>query len=152
MIATTAPCSSAITITAPNRPFITEHGAVLPRVTMRYETWGTLNAARDNAVLIIHALTGDSHAAAHDLDDQPGWWEPLVGPGKPIDTTRLFVICINNLGSCYGTTGPRSLDPASGERYNLRFPQITVRDLVRAQGELLERLGIQRVHAVIGSR
>ncbi|HET7036858.1 MAG TPA: homoserine O-acetyltransferase [Thermomicrobiaceae bacterium] len=150
MTATTAPCPSVITITTPDHPFVTENGAVLPRVELRYETWGRLNAARDNAVLVIHALTGDSHAAAHEPGDQPGWWEALVGPGKPIDTARHFVICVNNLGSCYGSTGPRSLDPASGRRYNLRFPLVTVRDLVRAQAELLERLGIERLHAVLG--
>jgi len=131
-------------------PFITEHGAILRQVDLTYETWGTLNDAGDNALLIIHALTGDSHAAAHGLDDQPGWWEPLVGSGKAIDTDRYFVICPNNLGSCYGSTGPESTDPATGQPYCLTFPMLTVRDLVAIQARLIDRLGIRTLQAVIG--
>lgn len=144
------PTKHLVTITDPAAPFVTEHGGVLPRVEMAYESWGRLSAARDNAVLVIHALTGDSHAAAHSQDDLPGWWEPLIGPGRAIDTDDFFVICPNNLGSCYGSTGPRSADPITGQRYNLRFPLLTVRDLVQAQADLLRRLGIERLHAVIG--
>ncbi|HEX7101108.1 MAG TPA: homoserine O-acetyltransferase [Nitrolancea sp.] len=151
----------AATVTAPptrrtarvaddSNPFITEHCAVLRQVDLAYETWGTLNAAGDNALLIIHALTGDSHAASHDLDDQPGWWEPLIGSGKAIDTDRYFVICPNNLGSCYGSTGPESVNPETGEPYRLRFPMLTVRDLVAIQARLLDRLGVHSVQAVIG--
>jgi homoserine O-acetyltransferase len=131
-------------------PFITEHGAVLRQVDLAYETWGTPNTDGDNALLIIHALTGDSHAASHGLDDQPGWWESLVGPGKAIDTDRYFVICPNNLGSCYGSTGPESINPETGEPYRLTFPMLTVRDLVAIQARLLDRLGVHSVQAVIG--
>ncbi len=138
------------TVATPDHPFVTEHGDVLPLVDLAYESWGTLNHARDNAILVIHALTGDSHAASHGPDDAAGWWEPLIGPGKPIDTDRYFVICPNNLGSCYGSTGPCSVDPASGDRYRLQFPMLTVRDLVAAQERLITHLGIRTLHAVLG--
>ena len=131
-------------------PFITEHGTILHQVDLTYETWGQLNDDGDNALLIIHALTGDSHAASHRDDDQPGWWESLIGPGKAIDTSRFFVICPNNLGSCYGSTGPESIDPATGQPYRLSFPMLTVRDLVSAQARLLDRLGIRSLQGVIG--
>jgi len=137
-------------IATSRRPFLTESGDRLERVEIAYETWGTLNPGRDNVVLVTHALTGDSHLAAHFPGDQSGWWEPLVGPGRPIDTDRYFVICSNMLGSCYGSTGPGSIDPRTGRRYNLDFPSVTVRDIVRAQQLLLEQLGISRLHAVVG--
>jgi homoserine O-acetyltransferase len=132
-------------------PFITENGQQLADAQLVYETWGRLNGARDNAMLIFHALTGDAHAASHPElpNDRLGWWEPLLGPGRPLDTERYFVICANTLGSCYGSTGPRSLAP-DGARWNLRFPALTVRDLVRAQLRLLERLGIGRLRCVLG--
>ena len=135
----------------PDNPFTTELGEQIPEVTVTFETWGRLTPEQDNVVLLFHALTGDSHAASHpDLaDDRPGWWEPVVGPGKPIDTNRYFVICANTLGSCYGTTGPRSLAP-DGQPYNLRFPALTVRDLVNCQLRLLDVLGIERVACAIG--
>jgi homoserine O-acetyltransferase len=133
-----------------SHPFTTEHGAMLRQVDLAYETWGTLNAGRDNALLIIHALTGDSHAASHDLNDQSGWWEPLIGSGKAIDTDRYFVICPNNLGSCYGSTGPETINPETGDPYRLRFPMLTVRDLVAIQARLIDRLGIRSLRAVIG--
>ncbi len=133
-----------------DNPFVTEQGDVLPLVEIGYETWGQLNATRDNAVLIIHALTGDSHAASHGPDDQRGWWEPLIGPGKAIDTDRYFVICPNNLGSCYGSTGPCTIDPETGRRYRLQFPMLTVRDLVAVQARLTDHLGISKLHGVIG--
>lgn len=131
-------------------PFITENGAILRHIEVLYETWGELNAARDNAVVILHALTGDSHVASHGPGDREGWWEALIGPGKAIDTNRFFVLCANILGSCYGTTGPRSINPDTGLRYNTSFPYITVRDLVEVQMRLIDLLGIQTVHAVIG--
>ncbi|MGA7668883.1 MAG: homoserine O-acetyltransferase [Nitrolancea sp.] len=134
----------------PDHPFVTEHGDVLPHVDLSFETWGTLNATGDNAILIIHALTGDSHAASHGPDDPAGWWEPLVGPGKAIDTSRYFVICPNNLGSCYGSTGPCSIDPTIGQRYRLTFPMLTVRDLVAIQARLIDHLGVQSLHCVTG--
>jgi homoserine O-acetyltransferase len=138
-------------VASPVNPFFTELGGRLDEVTVAYETWGTLNANRDNVILVFHALTGDAHAASHpDIPgDRPGWWEPVVGPGRPLDTNHYFVICANTLGSCYGTTGPRSIAP-DGNRYNLRFPALTVRDLVNCQLRLLDALGIERVAAVIG--
>jgi len=148
--ASTVSTRRSLTIATPDAPFITEQGDTIPYVELAYETWGELNANGDNAVLVTHALTGDSHVASHGPDDKPGWWEPLVGPGRPIDTDRFFVVCSNLLGSCYGSTGPCSIDPRTGTRYNLRFPPITVRDMVAAQARLLERLGVRRLHAVIG--
>jgi homoserine O-acetyltransferase len=146
-----SPAQRAITIAAPTDPFTTERGERLSYASLAYETWGTLNAAGDNVVLVFHALTGDSHAASHpELEgDRVGWWEPLIGPDRPIDTNDWYVICANSIGSCYGSTGPRSLDE-SGRRFDLRFPALTVRDLVSAQLRLLDRLGIGRLGCVIG--
>lgn len=125
-------------------------GDELPSVSVTYETYGTLNDARDNAVLICHALTGDSHVASHDEDDDPGWWDILVGPGKPVDTDRFFVICPNVLGGCRGTTGPNSLNPRTGRAYGSDFPVVTVEDMVDVQRRLVDHLGIERLHAVVG--
>jgi homoserine O-acetyltransferase/O-succinyltransferase len=144
------PARRIVRVADDSSPFITEHAAMLRQVDLAYETWGTLNEARDNALLIIHALTGDSHAASNELDNQPGWWEPLIGSGKAIDTDRYFVICPNNLGSCYGSTGPESINPDTGEPYRLRFPMLTVRDLVTIQARLIDRLGVHSLQAVIG--
>lgn len=120
--------------------------------TLAYETWGTLNAAGDNAVLITHALTGNTHA--HDVewpdDTKVAWWNPLIGPGRFFDTSRSFVICSNILGGCYGSTGPSSLDPQTRQRYGMRFPVVTIRDMVRAQRRLVERLGVRRIAMVAG--
>ncbi len=121
-------------------------------VTVAYETWGTLNAAGDNAVLITHALTGNSHA--HDPenpdDTKIAWWNPLIGPGRFFDTSRYFVICSNILGGCYGTTGPSSIDPDTGQPYGMRFPVITIRDMVETQRRLIEHLGAKRLYMVAG--
>ncbi len=127
-------------------------GDVLAPVTLAYETWGRLSPSADNAVLLCHALTGNSHARDDERPDDPraGWWNPLVGPGRVFDTERYFVVCANVLGGCDGSTGPTSASPGSGRPYRLRFPHITVGDMVRAQRELLLRLGIQRVAAVAG--
>ena len=121
-------------------------------VTLSYESWGELNEARNNAVLIVHALTGDSHAAGEpdEVHRRGGWWHPLIGPGRPIDTERYFVICSNVLGGCSGSTGPSTPDPETGGPYAMRFPVITIRDMVRAQKRLLELLGIERLAAVAG--
>jgi homoserine O-acetyltransferase/methionine biosynthesis protein MetW len=127
-----------------------ERGGRLPGVTVAYETYGTLNPRRDNAVLVCHALSGDSHVARHDDQDDPGWWELVVGPGKAIDTERYFVICPNILGGCRGTTGPNSLPPGSDRPYGSDFPTITVGDMVRVQEQLIGHLGIERLRAVIG--
>ncbi len=127
-----------------------EQGGRLPSLTVAFETYGTLGPRRDNAVLICHALSGDSHVAAHDDMDDPGWWDIAVGPGKAIDTDRYFVICPNILGGCRGTTGPNSLNPETGRRYGTDFPVITVGDIVETQVRLLDHLGIRRLHAAIG--
>ncbi len=132
------------------KPLTLEHGGELPEVTVAYETYGELNSARDNAVLICHALSGDSHVARHGEDDLPGWWDIMVGPGKPIDTNRWFVICPNILGGCRGSTGPNSVNPRTGRRYGSEFPLITVGDIVQVQRMLVEHLGIDRLRAVVG--
>jgi len=130
-----------------------ESGAILAPVTVAYETYGELNAARDNAILICHALSGSAHAAGYHgtgAHEKSGWWELMIGPGKAIDTTRWFVISSNFLGSCYGTTGPTSTDPATGRPWGIRFPVFTIRDMVELQRLLLDELGIARLLAVIG--
>ncbi len=133
-----------------DQPLKLELGGHLDHVTVAYETYGELNAARDNAVLVCHAISGDSHVARHDAQDDPGWWDIAVGPGQPIDTSRYFVICPNLLGGCRGTTGPGSLDPATGKPYGRNFPTITVGDMVEVQRRLLEHLGISQLLAVVG--
>jgi homoserine O-acetyltransferase len=127
-------------------------GGSLTAVTLAYETWGTLNSAGDNAILVTHALTGDAHAHDDGRPDDPraAWWNPLIGPGRPLDTERFFVICSNILGGCYGSTGPSSLDPATGSPYGLRFPLVTIRDMVNAQRLLLAALGVRQLAAVAG--
>lgn len=129
-----------------------ESGAPLAPVTITYETWGRLAPARDNVALLCHALTGDAHAHDSSRPDDPraGWWNPLVGPGRAFDTDRYFVICSSILGGCYGTSGPTSAHPADGQPYRLRFPEITVGDMVNAQRALLAALGIERLAAVAG--
>jgi len=132
-------------------PLKLDSGAVLTPVDIAYETYGALNADRSNAILICHALTGDQHVASdHPITGKPGWWTRAVGPGKPIDTDRHFVICANVLGSCMGSSGPASIDPATGAPYAMRFPVITIADMVRAQLMLLDHLGIERIAATIG--
>lgn len=132
-------------------PLALDGGATLPAIDIAYETYGTLSPARDNAILICHALTGDQHVAStHPRTGKPGWWSRMVGPGKPIDLNKHFVICSNVLGSCMGSSGPASIDPATGAPYAMRFPVLTIRDMVRAQGMLLDHLGIDRLRAVVG--
>lgn len=127
-------------------------GSELSPVVVAYETYGTLNVARDNAVFICHALTGDAHAAGlhGNLKEKPGWWDGFIGPGKGLDTDKYFVICANVLGGCRGTTGPGSIDPATGERFCLNFPFLTVADIVTVHSELVRHLGIDRLLAVVG--
>jgi len=127
-----------------------EKGGQLPSVTVAYETYGRLNPAEDNAVLVCHAISGDSHVAQHDKADDPGWWDIAVGPGKAIDTDRFFVICPNLLGGCRGSTGPGSINPKTGKPYGCDFPTITVADMVEVQRRLMDRLGIRRLAAVVG--
>lgn len=135
-----------------NEPFHFESGGSIPQLTLRYETYGRLNAARDNAILICHALTGNHHCAgAYSMDERKrGWWNFAVGPGKPIDTSRYFVICSNVLGGCSGSSGPTSVNPETGELYRLDFPKLTIGDMVKAQSLLIDSLGLDRLHAVIG--
>ena len=132
------------------KPLDLELGGRLEEITVAYETYGRLNAARDNAVLICHALSGDSHVAMHDGADDPGWWDIAVAPGGPIDTDRYFVICPNILGGCRGTTGPNSIHPATGRAYGPDFPTITIGDIVEVQRRLLDHLGIDSLLAVTG--
>jgi len=129
-----------------------DSGKSLGPVTLRYETYGRLAEDRANAVLILHALSGDAHVAGrHRPDDRkPGWWDEMVGPGKPIDTDRYYVVCSNVIGGCSGSTGPRSSNPDTGRPYNLAFPVITIADMVRAQVRLMQHLGIARWLAVTG--
>jgi len=136
----------------PGRPFALEGGGVLRGVTVAYETWGTLAPDASNAVLICHALTGDSHAAGELVVGRSaeGWWNRLIGPGRAVDTDELFVVCVNVLGGCQGSTGPSSIDPATGRPYGSTFPTITIRDIVRTQEAVADALGIQRWLAVIG--
>ena len=136
---------TSVVLATTDRPLVLEHGARLDHVEVAYETWGTLSPARDNVVLVTHALTGDAHAAGDG-----GWWASLVGPGRPVDTDRFFVVCANLLGGCRGTTGPSSVDPASGRPWGLRFPLFTMADLVEVQRRLLTHLGITRLHAAVG--
>ncbi|WP_051305441.1 homoserine O-acetyltransferase MetX [Desulfogranum mediterraneum] len=140
------------TFAQPPREMILECGARLGPITLAYETLGRLNASRSNAILVCHAFSGDSHVAGylHEEDERPGWWDNMVGPGKPIDTDRYFVICSNILGSCVGSTGPASLNPATGRPYGLSFPMVTIKDMVQAQKELVEHLGIERLMSVVG--
>lgn len=133
-------------------PLLLDCGKKLGPIDVAYETYGRLNEAGDNAILVCHALSGSAHAAGyHSADDKkPGWWEDMIGPGKGIDTDKYFVLCSNVLGGCSGTTGPSSIDPATGRPYGLRFPIITIADMVRVQKLLLDRLGIRHLLAVIG--
>ncbi len=145
-----ADVGQAITF-GPDSPLTLDCGKTLSPLTVAYMTYGTLNAARSNAVFICHALTLDQFvASANPVTGKPGWWEMMVGPGKPIDTDRFFVICANVVGGCMGTTGPAETCPATGKPYGLDFPLVTVRDMVRAQAMLLDALGIEKVMSVIG--
>ncbi|MEZ5667813.1 MAG: homoserine O-acetyltransferase [Alphaproteobacteria bacterium] len=136
---------------AVDEPMVLDCGARLSPVTIAYQTYGTLNADRSNAVLVCHALTGDQFAAeTHPITGKEGWWSMMIGPGKPIDTDRFFVVCSNVLGGCMGSTGPLEINPATGKPWNLDFPVITVADMVRAQKLLIDQLGIGKVFCVIG--
>ena len=149
--------SASVGLVTPQRarfdePLLTRSGAVLPSYELVFETYGELNAARDNAVLVCHALNASHHVAGHHADapGEVGWWDNMIGPGKPVDTERFFVVGVNNLGSCFGSTGPGSLNPATGEPWGPDFPVITVEDWVHSQARLADRLGIDCFAAVIG--
>lgn len=137
---------------AVDEPMPLDSGEVLGPITLAYETYGQLNPERSNAVLILHALSGDAHAAGFHTqsDRRPGWWDDCIGPGKAFDTDKYFVICSNIIGGCQGSTGPGSIDPQTGKPYGLRFPVITVGDMVRSQCHLIDHLGIERLLAVAG--
>jgi homoserine O-acetyltransferase len=144
----------------PAAPFILESGGTLGPIEAEYETYGRLNDLASNVVLVCHALTGDAHAAGWDLEPEgplreyrkkkPGWWDSMIGPGKAIDTRRFFVVCVNVLGSCYGSTGPGSICPDTGRPYGLAFPVVTVGDWAKIQMELLSRLGVDKIYLAIG--
>ena len=145
-----APHSLVLRLPA-DKPLMMDAGVTLTPLTIAYQTYGTLNADKTNAILICHALTGDQHVAnTHPLTGKPGWWEIMVGPGRPIDTDRYFIICSNVLGGCLGTTGPASTNPATGQLYGLGMPMVTIRDMVRAQALLIDQLGIDKLFCVIG--
>jgi homoserine O-acetyltransferase/O-succinyltransferase len=148
---------SSVGVVTPQRmrfdaPLPLDSGASIHGYELVYETYGRLNAARDNAVLVCHALNASHHAAGIDASDPSnlGWWDNMIGPGKPLDTDRFFVIGVNNLGSCFGSTGPMSPNPTTGLRYGPDFPVVTVEDWVRAQARLADALGIERFAAVMG--
>ncbi len=139
-------------LTGDDTPFHLEGGRTLTNVNVRYETYGNLNDDRSNAILVLHAFSGDAHAAGlhHPDDPTAGWWDLMIGPGRALDTNRYFVISSNVLGSCSGTTGPSSTDPDTGQRYAMRFPFVTIGDMVRLQHQLVTHLGIERLFAVVG--
>jgi len=128
---------------AESEPLKLVSGKSLGPITLAYETYGSLNDDKSNAILVEHALTGNAHAAGfHEGEKEPGWWDDLIGPGKAIDTDKYFVICSNVIGGCKGSTGPSSVNPTTGKPYGLDFPIITIEDMVRAQRHLIDRLGI----------
>jgi homoserine O-acetyltransferase len=140
------------TFAEPSHEMVLESGTMLGPVTVAYETYGKLDPEKKNALLVLHALSGDSHAAGYysDEDPKPGWWDNMIGPGKGIDTNKYFVICSNVISSCKGSTGPCSINPKTGRPYGLDFPMVTIGDMVRAQKALVDHLGITRLLSVIG--
>ncbi len=132
-------------------PFAMKRGGELHGARVAYETWGELDAARGNAILILTGLSPDAHAAPNADNPAPGWWEAMLGPGKPIDTDRWFVVCVNSLGSCKGSTGPASIDPATGRPYRLAFPDLSLEDGADAAAHVVQSLGIERLACVIGN-
>jgi homoserine O-acetyltransferase len=143
--------SSLVARFGPERPLLMDCGVTLDAWQIAYQSYGELNADRSNAVLVCHALTGDQHVASvNPVTGKQGWWDVLIGPGRPIDTDRMFVICANVIGGCLGSSGPASLNPATGRPYGLDFPLVTIRDMVRAQGHLIDHLGIESLFAVVG--
>ena len=144
------PMSEPLTVALPD-PFALYRGGVLHQARIAYESWGTLNAARDNAVLLFTGLSPSAHAAATERDPTPGWWQRIIGPGLALDSNRFFIVCVNSLGSCFGSTGAASINPASGERYRLDFPQVAVEDIARAGYEAMRALGVERLDTVVGA-
>ena len=126
-------------------------GGCLPEVTLAYESWGTLSESADNAILIFTGLSPSAHAASSAQDASPGWWEYMIGPGKAIDTNRFYVVCANTLGGCYGSTGPGSINPETGQIYGADFPDVTVEDIASSGYYLMRELGVEKLHAAVGS-
>src|ERR1700719_5172791 len=142
---------SPVAVFGTDQPLRLDAGVELSPFQVAYQTYGTLDADRSNAVLVCHALTGDQHVFnRHPVTGKPGWWENMIGPGKPIDTGRYYVICPNVLGACMGTSGPASTNPKTGQPWGLEFPMITLRDMVRAQAMLLDHLGIESLFSIAG--
>jgi homoserine O-acetyltransferase/O-succinyltransferase len=145
-----APSSLVLRLPA-DRPLLLESGQSLGPLQIAYQTYGTLNPQKTNAILVCHALTGDQHlASTNPVTGKPGWWENMIGPGRSIDTNRFFVICSNVIGGCMGSTGPASLNPATGQPWGLDFPVVTIADMVKAQALLVDHLGIDRLLARMG--
>jgi homoserine O-acetyltransferase len=143
--------SSQLALFGAEQPLHLDCGVDLAPFQIAYQTYGELNTEKSNAILIFHALTGDQHVAnVHPVTGKPGWWETMVGPGRPLDTDRYFIICSNVIGGCMGSTGPASTNPATGKLWGLDFPVITIPDMVRAQAMLIERLGIETLFCVVG--
>lgn len=142
--------SSATQFLNSTEPFRFRRGGSIPEMTLAYETWGELNADRSNGVLILTGISPSAHAASNDADPSEGWWEPMIGPGKPIDTKKNFVICINSLGSCKGSTGPSSTNPKTGRPYRLAFPEVTIWDVAAAARRVLDHLGIEQLRMMVG--
>ena len=132
-------------------PFALYRGGALHGARIAYESWGQLNAARDNAILLFTGLSPSAHAASTDRDPTPGWWQKFIGPGLALDTRRFYVLCVNSLGSCFGSTGPASLDPGTGQRYGLSFPELAVEDIATAGYAAAHALGIETLHTVMGA-
>jgi len=132
-------------------PFPLHRGGVLHQARIAYESWGRLNDARDNAILLFTGLSPSAHAASSGRDPSPGWWQRMIGPGLAIDTNRWFVLCVNSLGSCFGSTGPASINPATGQRYRLDFPEVSIEDIARGGLEAARALGIERLDVVMGA-
>jgi homoserine O-acetyltransferase len=130
--------------------FVMRRGGRLPEVTLAYESWGELSPNNDNAILIFTGLSPSAHAASSRENSEPGWWEYMIGPGKAVDTDRFFVICVNSLGGCFGSTGPESINPATGQSYGSDFPDLSIEDIAKAGHHLLHELGIDHLHAVVG--
>mmetsp|Transcript_145 Transcript_145/g.449 ORF Transcript_145/g.449 Transcript_145/m.449 type:complete len:412 (-) Transcript_145:169-1404(-) len=132
-------------------PFKFRNGLELPELKVAYETWGTLNAQRSNAILLQCGMSASSHAASHSMNKSKGWWEDFIGPGRALDTNNFYIVCSNNLGGCYGSSGPSSRDPRTGSWYGSRFPRFEVQDQVAAQFALMDHLGVDKLHAAVGS-
>lgn len=133
-----------------DQPFTMYRGGRLPAIRLAWESWGKLDKEASNAVLIFTGLSPGAHAASSAQDPEPGWWEDMIGPGKPIDTNRFFVLCVNSLGSCMGSTGPASINPDTGEPWRLEFPELAIEDIARATRLVVQHLGIRKLHAIVG--